>query len=449
MNVPGQAGFKSGISFQKETGYLMIQNRKSGKPENQISLRPFPHPYRAALAICSDIDNCAPETFVRIHQYLNDQDKGLGLPVADSFFAWGREPGHMAYYLPDGLTRSPEADLIRAGLKGGLIDSIHSWGDFWAVPPEPVFLRDLAKRLTDELVSLDLGVKVWINHGDDNNRQNFKSRLQPGYVGDDPDSPYYTADLAEELGVRFYWWSEVVAWPLSCRKRNPVEAILKVHLMNNLKNMAQMFRGKKDRIIGSRQLVDLCLPVTLRNGKKYWAFSRYNQNPKGMWHPPNRLNIHQALSAGVLHRLVEEGGYLIYYTHLGQPHGPGVEFFPEEVQKALEHLAEMYKDGRIWVAPTSRILTFWLIGHRLEWKTSREGETFIIDLTLMDDPTTGPRLPEKEELDGLCFYTTRPDLTVIRLDGRTLETRVYPADHTGMGAVGIDAPPPPDISCLE
>ena len=88
-------------------------------PVPAVRLRPFPFPYRAALAICSDIDGCDLPTFLAVHRYLNSPRSGLGLPVADSFFGQGRDPGQMAYFLPDGRTPGPEAHLITHALRGG------------------------------------------------------------------------------------------------------------------------------------------------------------------------------------------------------------------------------------------------------------------------------------------------------------------------------------------
>ena len=122
-----------------------------GSPEAAVRLRPFPYPYRAALAICSDIDGCDHATFLGVHRFLNDPVQGLGLPVADSFFGLGRDPGQMAYFLSDGKTPGPDAGLIIQGLKGGLIDSLHAWGDFNLVAPEPEALRDMAASLAADL----------------------------------------------------------------------------------------------------------------------------------------------------------------------------------------------------------------------------------------------------------------------------------------------------------
>lgn len=52
------------------------------------SIRRYPLPYRAMLAICSDIDQARIDTFREIHRFLNTEadtylGKGLGLDIAE------------------------------------------------------------------------------------------------------------------------------------------------------------------------------------------------------------------------------------------------------------------------------------------------------------------------------------------------------------------------------
>ena len=417
--------------------------------DQQIDLRPFPYPYRAALAICSDIDNCDRKTFVAVHRYLNCPRKGLGLPVADSFFAWGREPEHMAYFLPDGKTPSADAPLIVRAIRGGLIDTLHAWGDFHIHAPEPAFLRHMAERLTRELVDQDLTLRVWVNHGDLSNRQNLRMRFAPAYFGDDLRSPYYTGDLYAALGVKFYWWSELVQWPLSCRRGLPAVKKTRMLLNNSLKSMAKLLLGQRRRIKTGRQLLELGVPVRMRDGQRLIGFTRFNRHPGGIWGQPTRHTLRHTLVPPVLDELVAREGYLILYTHLGQPRHLSGDLFPGPDREALARLAAYYHDGRIWVAPTGQLLTYWLAHQKIAWQVSRRDERIFIDVEKIDDPTTGPRTPAKEELSGICFYSPEPNATVIRVDSETVDTRVYPPDHTGMGMVGIDPPTPPSLEPLE
>ena len=345
-------------------------------PEPAVRLRPFPFPYRAALAICSDIDGCDLPTFLAVHRYLNDPRSGLGLPVADSFFGQGRDPGQMAYFLPDGRTPGPEAHLIIQALRGGLIDSLHSWGDFNLAAPQPQALRSLAARLVEDLHRQGLSVKVWLNHGDPCNRQNLRARLQPGYAGDDPASPYYTADLLKPLGLKYYWWSDLVSWPLSSRPG--LSRFLAPAGHQCLEECGENPPGTAAE--GQNHRPDHGI-VPTRHPQGRPVAHGLHPHLRGLKEPTSRHTLRYTLGRPVLKQLLAQEGYLILYTHLGLPRpGPGEELFPLPDRAALDRLAQHYHEGRIWVAPTVRVLTHWLMTRHLVWTAHREGERLIIHL---------------------------------------------------------------------
>ena len=413
--------------------------------EPAVRLRPFPFPYRAALAICSDIDGCDLPTFLAVHRHLNDPRSGLGLPVADSFFGQGRDPGQMAYFLPDGRTPAPEAHHIIQALRGGLIDSLHSWGDFNLAAPRPQSLRSLAARLVEDLHRQGLSVKIWLNHGDPCNRQNLRARLQPGYAGDNPASPYYTADFLKSLGLKYYWWSDLVSWPLSPRLDSPGSRLRPG--INALKNVVKFLIGQRLKARTTAQIMELCQPVTLRDGLSLMAFTRHL---RGLKEPTSRHTLRYTLGRPVLEQLLAQEGYLILYTHLGLPRpGPGEELFPLPDRAALERLAQFYHEGSIWVAPTVRVLNHWLMTRHLVWTAHREGERLIIHLKSLQDPTTGPRPPALEDLAGLCFSVPSPGEVTLRLAGRDLVPQAFGPDHTRDWVVGLPPPPAPSLEVLE
>ncbi|HZK14564.1 MAG TPA: hypothetical protein VFC55_08580, partial [Desulfobaccales bacterium] len=67
----------------------------------------------------------------------------------------------------------------------------------------------------------------------------------------------------------------------------------------------------------------------------------------------------------------------------------------------------------------------------------------------LQDPTTGPRPPEPEELAGLCFSVPPAGEVILRLAGRDLVHQVFGPDHTGERVMGLPAPPPPSLEALE
>ena len=87
-----------------------------------VWLRKFPYPFKAALAIASDIDSCSARDFEEIHRFLNTTEMtamgpGLGLDVADSMWMYDisdvhpyGEPPAMSYWqgIESGVTKDGE-----------------------------------------------------------------------------------------------------------------------------------------------------------------------------------------------------------------------------------------------------------------------------------------------------------------------------------------------------
>jgi hypothetical protein len=410
-----------------------------------VRLRPMPFPYLAALSICSDIDECDRRTFLAVHRSINDPSSGLGLPIADSFFAMGRVPGQFAYFLPDGLTPGPDADLILEAVRAGLIDALHSWGDFNDTPPQPLVLRGIVERLTEDFARRGLQLRTWINHGDPNNKQNLKARLQPGYSGDDPGSPFYTLDVVRALGIKYYWWSELVDWPLSGLQPPVSLHVTMQPYLSRLKNLVKTVIGRRRLVRSVEQVTQLCVPTRLADGTVLMAFNRHLRRLR---EPSTRHTLHYTLAPQVLDELIAEQGYLILYTHLGMPRFEGGALFPDDDLRALQNLARLHHQGRIWVAPTTQVLNYWVLTRCLEWRASRQGDKLLIRLDTIRDPVTGPRAPDAAELAGLCFHVPAGREVLFHIAGRDLSPKVLGVDQSGGRVVGFDPPLPPETGFL-
>lgn len=372
----------------------------------------------------------------------------MNLPVANSFFPFSKNNNEQLSFYSENLTLTRDAPFIKEAIKSGMIDCVHSWGDFNPSPPAPDFLKVLANRFSDELAAEQIKIKVWINHGSPNNVQNLKSRLQDRYQGDDPKSPYYTLNQIKKLSVKFYWDSEIIPWPLSGNRRKRIFANLYRDMSLYVKNGAKIAIGYKHRLRSSADNRLLGRSTRLRDGSQMIRFSRFNRHPTGCWTLPTRHTIQFSLNRRILKNLIKEEGYLILYTHLGLPSNRSYPLFPRSDRLAFEYLAELYHDGYIWVAPTSRLLTYWMTNKYLKWRTRSEGNWFIIEILSIDDPVEGSRKPEINELCGLAFYTADPHRTEIRVCGDKARTRIYPSDHTSRQSVGFDPYPSPSIDLL-
>lgn len=411
-------------------------------PAQTPAPRRFPYPYRAALALCSDIDECDRPTFLAVHRLINDD---LGLPVADTFFGRGLFPKQMAYFQPGRLDPSADAPLIRAAIADGLIDGLHGWGDFNDGPPDGDFLRRMAERLTADLAADGLSVPLFINHGAPSNRQNMTARLQPGYEGDDPASPWYTADMLDDLGVRYIWNSELAPRPLS-----PASSALRRRRLavNGLKNLVKRASGRSGRVRDGRRSVDLAYPLTLKNGRAYLGFTRYTPDLDEFTHPAERHNLHRALAPNRLDQLEAEEAYLVVYTHLGSAQYRDRELFFDADRRALEGLARRFHDGRVFMAASAGLLDYWRAWHYLDYTVYQSEGGWVIDVAGVNDPVDPDRPTTETDLAGLTFYTPRPEATRLRFRGRDLDAAAHPPDATGRASIGLAPPPAPKTDCL-
>jgi len=451
-----------------------VSGKHSAHFKTSISLRKFPYPFCAAATICSDIDDCSRQAFIDIHRILNVE---LKLPIADSFFGQKSWPWQMAYYENDGQTLTADATFLDQAIDNGLIDSIHTWGDFQEVQPNPKKLRALASKISDRLIENSHKISVWIHHGTLPNYQNIGSRIYPECSGDDPHSPFYTTDYMSKIGVKFCWTGELVNFLLSDQLSafNPIS--IRRSAVNALKNIVKQCIGRSTRKRSWMMLQELCVPKQLRDNQRILSFSRFFHHPDGMDTVASRSTFRYCLSPNILNQLTEVQGYLVCYTHLAFPrHWDGDMFADMKVLEdlerdgylslytpseqsacgyfskpdlaALKDLARRCQGGKIWVAPTGKLLTYWMVQRYLKWRLEEKDNHFTIHLDQLDDPTTGPRQPEKEELAGLCFYTHAPELTTIRLGDHAIRTLINRPDSTGQSSLSLALPPLPMLDLL-
>ncbi len=384
----------------------------------------------------------------------------------------------MAYYENDCRTISADAPFLDQAIQDGLIDSLHTWGDFQDARPDSESLRKLASGITNRLIRNGSQIKIWIHHGTLPNYQNIANRLHDGCRGDDPGSPFYTAEFMQKLGIKFCWLGELIDWPLSTHRGNFNPIIFRRLAVNTFKNVVKCFIGRRQRIRSSKMLTDLCYPQQLRNNQTILAFSRFFYHPDGQQQVASRLTYRHCLKPQVLERLMVEQGYLILYTHLAFPRlwngemfadikslrklekkgylnlqssqkQTSANLFPHPDMEVLKNLAQHYHLGKIWVTPTVNLLTYWMSWHYLKWHVEENKHRQVIIIDKLDDPTTGPRQPDENELAGLCFYSSIPEKTVIRLGNKDLKVSINPHDNTGRYSLSLALPPLPKLDLLK
>src|SRR5882724_8721210 len=118
----------------------------------------MPYPYRALLAISSDLDETPHRSVYRESmRFLNTTEstsmgQGVGLEVGNSIY-FDMPPDQFAYWNTDDSGRT----MVRALIRSGHIDTLHSFGNLATT-------RDHARRALEELARHSCQLQVWIDH---------------------------------------------------------------------------------------------------------------------------------------------------------------------------------------------------------------------------------------------------------------------------------------------
>jgi hypothetical protein len=111
---------------------------------DNVQVRPFPYPYKAMVAICSDLDGTLDrDQYLGIARFLNTEEatpagKGVGLEVGNTLY-FDMPDDQFSYWNTDDQGRAAVRRLIRSGH----IDCFHSFGDLATA-------RDHARRALEE-----------------------------------------------------------------------------------------------------------------------------------------------------------------------------------------------------------------------------------------------------------------------------------------------------------
>ncbi len=421
---------------------------------SNVSLRRWPYPYRTAFSICSDIDACTWNDFLTIHEFLNTGNetawgRGLNLEIGDSF--WFFDQPHtpdtaFSVFQADHKTPSKYSEPIRALIRAGWLDVLHSYGNF---SYHGGFRRELAERAVEWLSHSGLTIKTWVNHGDDWNRQKLGRRAGGG---DLPADPAYHADLIRRAGVRFVWESESFVTPVAGQSR-PVGfteawwgAAGLLTTGERIKSVGKILNGYLKRFAWSPVLNeqvpphrnDLLQRVSYADGAEFYRFLRYGH---GRWDWME--DIPRFINPNVLDDLVISGGVSILYTHLGDRRNRSEPALSGPTINALRLLAEYARQRQtVWVATTTRLLEYQAVLESLAWKVYREGKQIVIEISGVNNPILATGLGI-DWLAGITFYTANPEKTLLRYKGREVQTTINPPDLTGRGSISIPRRPLP------
>ena len=314
-------------------------------------------------------------------------------------------------YFKDHSWKTPSlyAAEIMDYARQGWIDTLHTYGNFNAVRGLDVrFTREHAERALEVLVESGVALRVWVNHGSPNNRQNIG--IYPNMCGDQPDAPEYHADLLRRYGTEFVWLHGGTSVP-----GRP--SALTVQQLRDASKVFGFHRYHAPRVVGAAARVGMERQLKV-NGElvQVWL--------------PRALSCQ--LADPVLEELVSLGQFCVVGQHLGAL--PPLTGFDPEMAAPFKRLRQLQDDGRILVARTSRLLHFNRVRDYLNFTTSvRNGET-IIDIETVVDPVRDRWIPSLEDLRGIAFEIDPTPSAVLRLQGRLVDRREIVTEG-GPGAI--------------
>ena len=400
-----------------------------------VTLRPYPYPYRAMLAICSDLDETSDRhVYWDIMRFLNTAEDtamgpGVGLEIGNSIY-FDMPPDQFAYWNTDDAGR----EMVRTLIRSGHVDCLHSYGDLATG-------REHAARALDELERHGCKLEVWIDHG--TAATNIGAGIMAGH-GDESDHEAYHADLTIDYGVKYVWRGRVTSITgqdvpgglggiFTCG--HPVASARTL-----LKEAAKQRLGRSgDGKYAMHGPNETLRPVVLRDGARVYEFMRCNPHWGGVSSCDQGRHIGQVLTDAMLRRLVRRGGTCVLYTHLGKIDDPSVPFNDRAVA-GFRRLAHVHRDGEVLVTTTRRLLGFRRAMREIAFTASQDEDGLRIDLTTPTRESTGGALP-LDDLNGLTFYVSDPERVRIRLNGKELsDLQQNGADNTGRRSISLRWP---------
>lgn len=395
----------------------------------EVVRRRMPYPYRALLAISSDLDETPDRSvYLETMRFLNtlavgSMGPGLGLDVGNSIY-FDMPPDQFAYWTTDEAGRA----MVRALIHSGHIDVLHSFGDLATT-------RAHAVRALDELDRYGCHVEVWVDHAVA--PTNLDGDIMRG-SGDVVGAPAYHADLSTAYGTQYVWRGRVTSIIGQSAPRTLGYVFTPAHAVASGRTLAkEAVKGVLARLGHGKYAMhgsnDVLRRVKLRSGHEVHEFLRSNPHWGGVSSGDTADGIAEVLSENMIGRLVEREGVCLLYTHLGKITRRD-EPFGRPTRTALRRLARLYQDGRILVTTTRRALGYCRAFREVTWSVSGASD----DARHIALATTGSHGLRAADLEGLSFYVADPSRVRITVDGREApDLRRNAPDHTGRASVSL------------
>ena len=306
------------------------------------------------------------------------------MPIADSMFMYCERPRGLSYFRGVSGTPGKDSGFLIDAVREGWIDSLHGYGDFVT---SNVFSRHMAEKALNELDRNDIKLKVWIDHGSADNCQNFST---PAIFskGDSPKHRGYHTDLLAQYGVFFCagYNSDLIG-------QNGKRTYLAKSLPQPDVALSTV-KKIHGRIYGKR----LLRKKRIKDNNLFYFFCRARNGVLR----PNVSTLSHQLSHGHVRKLIQAEGTMLLYQHLGsmQKRVDGFSGLDREARRALNNIAEQYRDKVIWVNSVSKILTYSCLLENIDLKHTFDEDLLTIEIV---DKNSALRKFDKKDLANLSF----------------------------------------------
>ena len=400
-------------------------------PGARVALRPFPHPYKAALAICSDLDETPDASaYFDMMRFLNTNAStvcgdGVALEVGNTIY-FDMPPDQFSYWNTDDAGR----EGVRALMSSGHIDCLHSFGDLATT-------RAHALRALEDLERHRCRLRVWIDHAVA--PSNFGEDVMRG-SGDVSTAEAYHADLTSAFGIEYVWRGRVTSVLGQNRPRRLSGIASSRHpLSSGVTILKESAKGALASL-GSRKYRphaanDVLWPDRLRDGRAVYEFLRSNPCWGGVSCNETADGFGEVVTSAFVSTLVEREATCILYTHLGKMRVRNGPLRPA-TRAAFERLGAASTSGDLLVTTTCRLLDYSRLMRECQWTARNDQDGTRIDVNVSN--AFGPAF-DLRRLSGLTFYTDQPQRTTLVINGTPcpVALAVNGRDHTGRASVSI------------
>lgn len=389
-------------------------------------LRPCPPPYRAMLAVCSDLDETPDrQTYGEIARFLNTMDQtamgpGVGLEIGNTIY-FDMPADQFSYWNTDDAGRA----MVHAMIRSGHIDCLHSYGDHATT-------RADAENAQAALAKHDCRLEVWVDHAQA--ASNFGADIMVG-SGDVPGHAVYHADLTCAAGVTYVWRGRVTSVIGQDVPRSLTGVFNGSHPLASSRAVAKeiakgVLARRGDAKYAMHAPNEVLRPARLRDGRPVIEFLRANPFWGGVENAATADGIAEVLTEPMLRRLTERGGVSIVYTHLGKVRDPRVPFGPETVA-AFRRLADFQRRGEILVTTTRRLLGYRRAVREARVEFSTHGDQLHVRIDVPEAKPDAPPPITPRDLEGLTVEIPADRPTRMFVGEREIRPILTPAAGPG------------------